>query len=79
MSKIKPIDYLWKKYASAKTETLPKSRGSEQTGDAAQLLLFTEAGKTDSTGKYILNGEARGLLRPGLKTRIYPSFTYSEI
>ncbi len=79
MSKIKPIDYLWKKYASSKTETLPKSRGSEQSGDATQLLLFTEAGKTDSTGKYILNGEARGLLRPGLKTRIYPSFTFTEI
>ena len=78
MSKIKPIDYLWKKYASVKTETFSKLNGSEQP-DGAVLLLFTEAGKTDSTGQFVLNGEARGLLRPGLKTRIYPSFTYSEI
>ena len=84
MSKIKPLDYLWKKYVRPNEEKgglLLKLLGSveqENSGAAIPLLLFTEAGKTDSTGQYILNGEARGFIRSGLKTRIYPSFTFSD-
>jgi predicted transcriptional regulator len=74
--KIKPIEELWS-IAARKGQASAQPRKiniAPQTLESVKL--FSEAGRMDSAGRYILNADARSYITPGVKVRVYPSYTF---
>jgi len=72
--KIKPLEELWTTAARREVPESPQKR--ETLPMISAVKLFSEAGKMDSAGRYILNSDARSFIRPGVKVRLYPSYTF---
>ncbi len=73
--KIKPLDVLWSS-AAKNIEDFPHSNRESSQNHFDSVKLFSEAGKMDSAGRYILNADARSFIKPGVKVRFYPSYTF---
>jgi len=72
-TKASPIDQVWKGHVP-KHMREPSRLSSRRI--APTIKLFTEAGKVDPAGRYVLNADVQALIRPGTHLMIYPSFTY---
>jgi hypothetical protein len=77
ITKIKPIEELWK-LANPSGDARSKILTQGKDPKFESVKLFTEAGKMDSSGRYILNANSRSYLNPGVKVKIYPSYTFMD-
>ncbi len=71
--RLSPVETLLKRHLPKRLSYAKLHKvGSEEL----KLKLFVEAGSSDHAGRYLLNPESRALIGPGMKVRIYPSYTY---
>jgi len=75
--KIKPLEELWSSAAESAELSTPATKRETGSNDFDSVKLFSEAGKMDSAGRYILNADSRSFIRPGVKVRFYPSYTFT--
>ena len=72
--KIKPLEELWA--IAARRDSPVPAKKVEELPMIDAVKLFSEAGKMDSAGRYILNSDSRSFIKPGVKVRLYPSYTF---
>jgi hypothetical protein len=73
--KIELLEDLWVDPLVTKVNLIQTSHRVPSMQD---VKLFSEAGKTDFSGNYILNANTAEAIRPDTRLRIYPSYTYEE-
>ncbi len=74
LAKIMPIEELWRKNVIISAKE-PQHFKYPKRGFNS-LKLFLEAGRTDHAGRYILNAETRSIIKPGVRVKIYPSYSF---
>ncbi len=72
--RLEPLEDIWAEQVRGKNQL---NKTSFQTRPLTKVKLFTEAGKTDFSGNYILSVEAAETIGPDTRLRIYPSYTYA--
>ena len=77
-ARTQPIEQVWRKHVGKPLKDAPILYWRSSTR-ALTLKLFAEAGSVDPAGRYLLNAEAQGAIKPGTALRIYPSYTYPEL
>jgi DNA-binding MarR family transcriptional regulator len=78
ITRLKPIEELWKTSMS-NASALPTTRATSPSSPSLESIkVFSEAGRMDSSGRYILNADSRAYLKPGVRVKIYPSYTFME-
>lgn len=72
-AKMAPIDEIWNTYVPKHMKEEPRLPNRRI---ATTIKLFSEAGKTDPAGRFVLNADVQALIKPGTHLTVYPSFTY---
>jgi hypothetical protein len=72
-AKVSPIDEIWKNYVPKHMKELPRLPNRKIM---STIKLFSEAGRMDPAGRYVLNADVETLIEPGARLTLYPSFTH---
>ncbi len=72
--RIRPLEELW--LLAEKKRIVTPGKIERALAPPDSIKLFSEAGKMDSAGRYILNADARSYIKPGVRVRFYPSFSF---
>lgn len=79
ITRLKPVEDLWRIAMTA--ENLSGFKSKEEAvvlPSLERVMIFSEAGKMDSAGRYIVNADSRSYMKPGVRVKIYPSYCFME-